>query len=133
VGSSQLGSAVRCWRVRSMIRRTRNRIVHREAATSHGCDQRLVLRISPFSIPPHETLTRHRSRERRRRSLAGAPFRNEEAWHGQKRRGSRTGSGFGVWGQAVNAARFSVSYSFAPFTRNRAPLPRVLTAALRLR
>ena len=48
-------------------------------------------------------------------------------------KGSRTGSGFGVWGQAVTTARFSVSYSFAPFTRNRAPLPRVLTAALRLR
>ena len=44
-------------------------------------------------------------------------------------RGSRTGSGFGVWGQAVTTARFSVSYSFAPFTRNRAPLPRVLTAS----
>ena len=53
--------------------------------------------------------------------------------NGGPTKGSRTGSGFGVWGQAVNTARFSVSYSFAPFTRNRAPLPRVLTAALRLR
>ena len=33
---------------------------------------------------------------------------------------SHTGSGFGVWGLAVSTARFSVSYSFAPFTRNRA-------------
>ena len=52
---------------------------------------------------------------------------------GAATRGSHTGSGFGVWGLAVSTARFSVSYSFAPFTRNRAPLPRVLTAALRLR
>ena len=131
---------MRCWLVCSMIRRTRNQVVHRQVGvtgrevsrspwawhgrlareragilparfrthgrdahatsindftscythrqvgTSHGCDQRPLLRILPFSIPPHETLPRHRSRERRRRSPAGAPFRHEEARHGQKRR-----------------------------------------------
>jgi hypothetical protein len=31
--------------VGSMIRRTRNQVVHREVGTSNGCDQRPVLRI----------------------------------------------------------------------------------------
>ena len=48
-------------------------------------------------------------------------------------RGSRTRQLNRALGQALNTARFSDSYSFAPFTRNRAPLPRVLTAALRVR
>ena len=66
-------------------------------------------------------------------ALMWRAIQSEPIYHLGYASGSRTGSGFGVWGQAVTTARFSVSYSFAPFTRNRAPLPRVLTAALRLR
>ena len=41
---------------------------------------------------------------------------------------SRTGSGFGVWGRAMNVAPFSISRSLVQSSQNHLPVPCILTA-----
>jgi len=71
LGSRRLGSAVRCWLVRSMIRRTRNRVVPRQVGIANGCDQRLVLRILLLWVRPLGGQPGHRP---------GLHFENQRAW-----------------------------------------------------
>jgi len=43
-------------------------------------------------------------------------------------RTSQTGSGFGVWGQAMNVAPFSISRSLVQSSQNHLAVPCILTA-----